>query len=240
MMGIIIALVAALGIGGTAVVADTARPGDALFGLDQAVEHVQLAFTKNEAKKDNLRIKFAEERLKEVNELVQEEKTDKAVATQAEDTMIRGRVDSLTKADQDKVELGIQSAITLLTGVTTQSGVEDARIKTVADTLNAYIDTLPEGAKVQLSKDNSRLKFDDGSQNVDLKVRKDGTTTLKIRTDDGRIRIESKDGEVKVKTNGARKGTSIRTSDKISDDEVENENEKEAGDTEDVSPSGRD
>lgn len=68
---LILALALTLGVGGTVVTADNARPGDALFGIDQAVENFRLKIA-GEEKKNELRIKFAEERVKEVEELTKE------------------------------------------------------------------------------------------------------------------------------------------------------------------------
>lgn len=67
----IVALALTLGVGGTVVTADNARPGDTLFGIDQAVENLRLRLS-GEEKKNELRIKFAEERVKEIEELTKE------------------------------------------------------------------------------------------------------------------------------------------------------------------------
>ena len=69
---LIIALIVALGAGGTIVAADSARPGDMLFGLDRAVENVRVALAQEE-NKDNLRIRFATERIREVEDLKKED-----------------------------------------------------------------------------------------------------------------------------------------------------------------------
>jgi hypothetical protein len=68
---LIVALALTLGVGGTVVTADNARPGDTLFGIDQAVENLRLRLS-SEEKKNELRIKFAEERVKEIEELTKE------------------------------------------------------------------------------------------------------------------------------------------------------------------------
>lgn len=65
---IIVALALALGVGGTVVTADNAGPGDLLFGVDQAVEKVRISLAGPE-KKNDLRIQFAGERMKEVEHL---------------------------------------------------------------------------------------------------------------------------------------------------------------------------
>ena len=55
--------------GGAVVAADDAVPGDALYGLDQALESVQLGVTQNSAARANLQKKLATERLQEADTL---------------------------------------------------------------------------------------------------------------------------------------------------------------------------
>ena len=50
MIALFIAVLVAVGIGGTAIVSDNARPGDALFGIDQAVENVRISLAGKEKK----------------------------------------------------------------------------------------------------------------------------------------------------------------------------------------------
>lgn len=67
---IIIAAVLALG-GGTAVLANTAAPGDALYGVDQWMEQVQERFTGDTEGKARLMARFSEERLAELEKIRQ-------------------------------------------------------------------------------------------------------------------------------------------------------------------------
>lgn len=48
------------------------KPGDAFYGLDRAMERIQLAFTFQQEKKAELRLKFAQERLAELDQLEEE------------------------------------------------------------------------------------------------------------------------------------------------------------------------
>jgi hypothetical protein len=52
-----------------------AVPGDLFYGLDRAAESIQLAFTRNGVKKGELHLKFAEERLAELDKVVEKNKT---------------------------------------------------------------------------------------------------------------------------------------------------------------------
>lgn len=55
----------------TASAANNAKPGDFLFPLDRAIEDAQLSMTSND-KKDDLKVKFALERVEEVKEILGE------------------------------------------------------------------------------------------------------------------------------------------------------------------------
>ncbi len=65
MIGALIALVIILGGGGAVAASNSAAPGDALYGLDLAVEKAKINFTADADKKDELRVKFADERVAE-------------------------------------------------------------------------------------------------------------------------------------------------------------------------------
>lgn len=65
MIGALIALMVILGGGGAVVASNNAVPGDALYGLDLAVEKAKINFAGESEKKNELRIKFAEERVAE-------------------------------------------------------------------------------------------------------------------------------------------------------------------------------
>lgn len=65
-------LVLLLGGGGTVAAAESARPGDLLFPVDHAVENLRLALA-SEDKAERLRSEFAEERLLELREIIDEE-----------------------------------------------------------------------------------------------------------------------------------------------------------------------
>jgi hypothetical protein len=68
-MHALIALVLLLGLGGTAAASDSSKPGDTLFGLDLAVEDLRLALANAESK-DDLKLKFASERLDELEAIM--------------------------------------------------------------------------------------------------------------------------------------------------------------------------
>lgn len=68
MTGILVALLIILGGGGIVAASDNAKPGDALYGVDLAAERTRLALA-GETKKNDLAVRFANERLVEVQKL---------------------------------------------------------------------------------------------------------------------------------------------------------------------------
>lgn len=72
MIGALIALLVVLGGGGVVAASNSAVPGDALFGVDLAVEKAKINFTGNDDKKNELRVKFADERVAEAKVKVTE------------------------------------------------------------------------------------------------------------------------------------------------------------------------
>lgn len=73
MTSLAIGLVVLLALGGTVVASDAARPGDMLYPLDRASEEVRLSITGDADAKAELRARHAEERMEEVESIVEEE-----------------------------------------------------------------------------------------------------------------------------------------------------------------------
>lgn len=72
MINIIVAVLVILsGSIATVRAADNAKPGDVLYGIDRAVENIQITFASQE-KKDKLKIKFAQERVEEIQTIIEE------------------------------------------------------------------------------------------------------------------------------------------------------------------------
>lgn len=83
-MFIPIALIVLIGAGfGTISAADAAKPGDALFGLDRAVEKVRLAVAVRESSKAKLAAEIAQEREQELQRLLATKRSDDAAEAKA-------------------------------------------------------------------------------------------------------------------------------------------------------------
>lgn len=121
---IIVALVLALGVGGTVVTADNARPGDVLFGVDQAVERVRISLAGTE-KKNDLRIQFAGERIKEVEHLSPESPamSRPAAADVTETSVTKIEADVFQNETVIKIEYGTNKKFVFTTNVKTKAEV---------------------------------------------------------------------------------------------------------------------
>jgi len=75
MIATLLSILILLGGGGVVVASNSAGPGDFLFGLDRTVEKVQLNFS-GEGKRNELKIKFADERLIEAKNVIKENKNE--------------------------------------------------------------------------------------------------------------------------------------------------------------------
>lgn len=71
MIGAILSLILILGGGGAVAAANNSVPGDTLFGLDLALEKAKLSLAGAEEKKNELKVRFAEERISEVNKIIE-------------------------------------------------------------------------------------------------------------------------------------------------------------------------
>lgn len=98
-----LALIIAVLLGGGVTVAasDDARPGDFLFPVDRAVEDFRLTLS-GEKEKEDLRIKFAEERVREFDSIVDEEIGD----TELEGNLTEAEADIFTNETIVKLEAG--------------------------------------------------------------------------------------------------------------------------------------
>jgi hypothetical protein len=196
---IIVTLVLALGIGGTVVTADNASPGDTLFGVDRAVENLRLRLASNE-KKNELRIRFADERVREVEKISRKEESSEA------DVSLR-----LSIRDKENVTLGVNVALDLLDDISDSLNEEEtAKMELIAEKLNKYLEDLPEDVRIDLRVDTEKDR-----------------ARLDLRSEEGRIRVKIKDGEIKIKEKEGedRDGDGRREeSDDDGDDEDKDEN----------------
>lgn len=101
MIPLVILVAVLLAGGGTVAASDAARPGDLLFGVDRAVEDVRLSLSNADTKAD-LKAKFASERLREFESIVDEEIGDTTLTS----TLTEAEADVFTNETIVKLEAG--------------------------------------------------------------------------------------------------------------------------------------
>lgn len=248
MISLLISLLVLAGVGGTVAVSDSATPGNFLFPVDQAVEKVQLVFA-NKEKEVKLKAKFAQERLDEVDELLAEDLNDDS-----------GDVDDSNK---EEVEAGLSFAIDLIgqinkddqfTDLTDQLNVLLSDLPEGTD-LNVKVnDSGSSFLKV-------RSESEDGENKIKLEIKETGGGDIIIKTetentkqevemenadgskfkvkveDDGRLKIETEEAEVKVDDSQDDKIESDQSEDedKVGDDSKDGEDESKSESEDDSS-----
>ena len=237
-------MVLVLGVGGTAVVADNARPGDALFGVDQTVENMRLKLAGDE-RENELRIKFAEERVAELEDLADDEDEDTTVvdeSTEAGGEEENGQKADLSEEEQGEVNLGIEAALALLGGLEETEG-DNPELKAVLGKLNVYLSSLPENAEVKISENQIKIEFEseDGEETKIKQNEESGKTKVEIKTEEGKIKLEVESGVVKIKTEVEDdEDKEENDADEDSDNKDDDEDSDEDSDDEDDSDSGKD
>src|SRR3989344_6902541 len=173
---LIAALIALLGAGGTVIASDSARPGDILFPVDRATEEVQFAFTPGQSKAE-LKIKFAHERLDELESIVSEEHED-----DDEDGDDSSASTTPEVSEQGRQNLG--HALDILTThladikglASTTPGIAQA-ISVIEERLLADANLLPQELRIMIRDDRGRIE---------------------LRTEEGKIKVKIKNGEIEV------------------------------------------
>lgn len=219
MIPVLLAIIIFLG-GSVATVAaaDNAKPGDLLFPLDRAIENIQISLSSDD-KKDELKVKFAIERVEEIEEVIQEtdnhdSKDDGSNQLSATST---GSADNneASSGDQARLEAALNMALDyigevkkeLLTNGNTEAA---AAIDQVVERLNVHIQDLPSKLKLEVKSgdDKNKIKLEAKTQSGKEKFEfqsegdksefesesNDGKTKIKIE-DNGRIKIEHEDNE---------------------------------------------
>jgi hypothetical protein len=177
-----------LGVSGTVVASNGAKPGDTLFGIDRAVEDIRINMAGDD-KKDDLRIAFAEERVQELEDIIKTEDD--------------GSKDD--NGDRSKrVALGIESATSFLESVSAQIALSDdkdkaARIEALIKQLSDELGGLSGEISLELqNEDQLQVRFQENNSGSG-KSEDNGNSRVEIKSDDGKLKIEMKDGELRIK-----------------------------------------
>ena len=113
MIPLLMVAVLLFGGGGTVLASDSARPGDLLFPVDTALENIRLSLA-SEVEKSEIRLRLAEERLAEFDDIVTEEiagadavnDTTAQASSTYDGTLTEAEADVFTDITIIKVEIG--------------------------------------------------------------------------------------------------------------------------------------
>jgi hypothetical protein len=226
--------------GGTVAASNKALPGDALFPVDRAVENVRVALARNDGKAE-LKLKFAEERLGEVQALIARVRAQASASTTASTTATTTAT-STPKKTSDNVALGVNVAISFLNDAAAEvsaSGNTEAaaQIRSIVTRLENLAND--SDVKVRLKNNGAfqlRLKGEIASSTAsstatttgEVKINTSGNKSrIEVREDGGRIRIEIKDnGGIKIKSKIDSDDDDRDSRDRDDDDEDEDEDER--------------
>lgn len=187
MVPLFIAILVALGAGGTVVASDSARPGDILYPVDRAAERVRVAFTSDEDEAE-LKIKFANERIDEIESIVSEESED----DEDDDFDAGGAATSSPALEfSDDATDNLSRALDILTAhlaeihglASTTPGVAEA-ISQLELRLLGDADTLPAELRAKIRDDRGRVELRTEDGKIRVEVRKDGSLRVKSEIED--------------------------------------------------------
>ena len=245
MVSAFVALLLLIGGGATVAASDSARPGDALFAVDRAVENVRIALASDD-KEGELRVRFANERVNEFENIIEEGKS-KRLARVSDDSQAEGSMQAKTAPMALKVATEDTFSAT---GVADDSGEsqdsdEDAfdeeSKEHIAEGLSATLRFFAE-ASVESDADargeldqvlarlngvirelpegvRAELRIDEDNR---VRVEADGNDEgkIEVRSEGLRTKVEFKDGVVSVET---------KTDDDSSDDSNDDSTDDKGG-----------
>lgn len=229
---ILLGLALLFGVSGTVVVSDNSKPGDVLFGIDRAVENIRLNFA-SEENKEKLKVKFAEERISELEEIIKKDSENSSDDFSSDD--------SVDDSEKDKnIEEGIGFALNLLGDIN-----EGGELDNLVSRLNSLIDEVPEGTELNLKLSENGANFlkvqsDDSSSRFEIEVKETGgdKTVIKTRDGENKVKVEVKDGEVKVEVKSDNRGKGSMSSGSDDDSSHESDDSDDDDDDKDDDNSG--
>lgn len=225
-----IALVVIVGGGGVVAASNSAMPGDFLFPVDLAVEKIQIRLALGD-KKEDLKFKFAEERISEVKSLAEKRGASVLITNLASMTVSEIEAEIFTNETLVKIEAGDRKY-----GFTTNENTEDAIINEIAQKYSLNEEVIRSiiffsredresraNDKEFLNKTNSVVFSSDEDEDVGvaltnvnkfLQESSDSQKTEQIQKilrellvllgDDSNVRVEKKDDEIKIKSDSGR------------------------------------
>lgn len=240
---------------GAVVASDNARPGDALFGLDQALENIQERVTLDPVRKFELKVKRAQERAQELAELEQENETLPSLETegrvtqateltnqalqQAEAT-VSNLAESIPASDRSNAPETLQRVSALLqslqqTKQETQQRITKLKDEVKDDETKQKLETMDAQGNRQVVKTEEKVDSETGATERRVKVYQinpDGTETKVLD-----IKEKQKAGKTELELEGV---DELQDDDKptggLEPTEPEDEEEDESEDEDNTEP----
>lgn len=261
MTALIIALVVLFGGSGVVVASDVAKPGDALFGIDLAIERVRLSLAKEDNRNELART-FAQERLEEIQGLRDDDSDDDkpstAGLTEAEAEVFTNETVVKLEINNRKVGFLTQTKVraALVDEIVAQYDLEKATVETVLVVETEDRASRPEDKKFlnsevhatgDISLDDDEKHDIEVSLNQVLKILEEdnATSSVELRTAlrgilessiTGKIKIESDDQKVEFKFKDGSIEMKVKNeddSDEDSEDDSDEEDNRGQGNNDD-------
>jgi len=214
MLGIFIALMLTLGGTATVQAANSSAPGDILFPLDRTIENLRLKIA-SDTKKEELKVKFSQERIDEINHIITEIETDGNMTI---DQSVKVTSTSTVSAtSSDFIDERLQNALGVALHFINQtkldleaSGNSEAmtQINQLLDDLGNDLQNLSSEAKykLKLESNDDKLRFEikskeKGEEKVELRLRSDeekNRLQIKSREDKFELELETDDDSVQT------------------------------------------
>jgi len=184
----LIVLLALLGGGGLVVASDSARPGDALYGLEQAVESIRLAFTLAPEAQAKVHTSLASERIEEAISLAgtanREEHFEQALARYQE---------HLQKAQEKAAEAQSQGKdVEEIQAILAENALRHQEV------LEGVYERVPEQAKSAIERaiENSQRGYETAVKAISGEKREEVLDKTRDRLEEVRTRLEEKGVEL--------------------------------------------
>lgn len=189
--------------GGVAFASNAARPGDVLFPLDRALEDVQLRLIRTEEAKTHFKNSLSRERVAELQTIV-----DEQVKT--------GFVQSDLLSEQR-----VGNAMGEIVRFIDKSSLSEESKKNLVSDLSK---TLRISGELERHEDTFRVRTKNSDEHTKMRIDEDGESRVEFYSDGERVRIENKDGEIRIKTKSDYANVSERDSE-TNEDTLDNEDD---------------
>lgn len=254
-----VALFLVLGGSGMVAASNNAVPGSFLFPVELALENIQIKLSSDD-KKEELRLRFAEERLEEIREISEKRSapSNALVADLSDSTVLAIEADVFTNETTVKIEANDKNYGYISALKTKAELVKEISLKyfIAEEKVNSVIDfevedrTSRSDDKGFLNKTRSINFSDDESKDVsevlsDIEeflgdedtnkeeLRKSLAEILVLLGDDGKLEIRRDDGKIKIETKNGEVKIKMETKEDDSGKNSDDDNDSKEGKSED-------